>query len=108
LQNICITTAFPTTTTSGNNAKNSAHTKQNKTPCRTSFSQVREKPKKKNTHTHTQSEEEEENNNDNNKKKKETQQYNRRQTGERESERARRELGKKHRSRAIPHVQTVD
>jgi hypothetical protein len=32
--------------------KNSAHTKQNKTPCRTSFSQVREKPKKK-THTHT-------------------------------------------------------
>jgi hypothetical protein len=70
LQNICITTAFPTTTTSGNNAK-TLHT-QNKTKHHAELpSHKQEKNrKKKHTHTHTQSEEEEENNNDNKNRKK--------------------------------------
>ncbi len=66
------------------------------------------KTEKKNTHTHTHKAKKKRKTTTTTKKEKETQQYNTRQTGERESERARRELGKKHRSRAIPHVQTVD
>jgi diadenosine tetraphosphate (Ap4A) HIT family hydrolase len=56
----------------------------------------RKTEKKKHTHTHTHTKPRRKGKQQRQqKKKKETQQYNTRQTGERESERARRELGKK-------------
>jgi hypothetical protein len=107
LQNICITTAFPTTTTSRNNAK-TLHT-QNKTKQNTmpNFLVTSKRKTEKKTQTHARAHTQRRKRG----KQQRQQKKEKRNTAiddKLASERARRELGKKHRSRAIPHVQTVN